>query len=83
MQSYLWIVLGAAALTVFRFLGRGQAARALLPSSAAGLAGLFAVHLTPAMSALLGINAFTVCVALLLGLPGVIGMLMLRALCLL
>ena len=83
MHGYFWIVLGAAGLTVLRFLGRGRAVRALLPSSVAGLAGLLATHLTPSLSVLLGINGFTVCVALLLGLPGVIGMLLLRAACLL
>ena len=79
MEPYLWIVLGAAALVIVRSLGRINALHTMIPSAAAGITGL----LTPAgAAAMLGLNGFTVCVALLLGLPGVIGMLLLRVICL-
>lgn len=82
MEPYLWIVLGAAALVIVRSLGRINALHTMIPSAAVGITGLLAAHFTPVgAAAMLGLNGFTVCVALLLGLPGVIGMLLLRVIC--
>ena len=83
MEPYLWIVLGAAALVIVRSLGRINALHTMISSAAVGITGLLAAHFTPVgAAAMLGLNGFTVCVALLLGLPGVIGMLLLRVICL-
>ncbi len=83
MEPYLWIILGAAALVIVRSLRKVGALHTLIPSGLSGVVGLLAAHFAPIGSAaMLGINGFTVCVALLLGMPGVIGMLLLRVVCL-
>ena len=79
MVSYVVIVLLAAALVLVPALARKDALSALPTSAAGGLVGLCAVQLSGlAGPPLLALNPFTVGVAALLGLPGVVSMLMLR-----
>lgn len=79
MAPYIVVVVVAAAVVLFVSLWRVRALGALLPSAISGLLGLAAVHLSSLWGpALLALNPFTVCVAAFLGIPGVVGMLVLR-----
>jgi len=74
------IVFGAAALVLLLALWRARAAGAALLSAAGGAAALWAVRLISVKgAAMLAMNAFTLAVSAILGVPGVAGLLLLRA----
>jgi len=76
MIGWLMIATGAVLLLA---LMRAHAVRSLLLSAIGGIASLYAVSTVSASgAALLACNAFTVCFAAVLGIPGVIGLLLLR-----
>ena len=82
MTTYIVVVLCCAVIVLLRTLGRANALQTLLPSAFGGMLGLLAVHLSSIWgAALLAINAFTVAVALFLGIPGVVGLLFMRLIC--
>ena len=68
-----WLMIATGVILLFSLL-RAKAVRSLLLSAVGGLAGLYAVS----SAAALAVNAFTVCVSAVLGLPGVAGLLLLR-----
>lgn len=82
MTTYIIVVLCCAIIVMLRTLGRAGAMQTLLPSAFGGMLGLLTVHLSSLWGAtLLALNAFTVAVALFLGIPGVVGLLFMRLIC--
>ncbi len=82
MTTYIVVVLCCAIIVMLRTLGRAKAMPTLLPSAFGGMIGLLMVHLSSMWGAtLLALNAFTVAVALFLGIPGVVGLLFMRLIC--
>ena len=82
MTTYIVVVLCCAIVVMLRTLGRAGAMQTLLPSAFGGMLGLLTVHLSSLWgTALLALNAFTVAVALFLGIPGVVGLLFMRLIC--
>lgn len=82
MTTYIIVVLCCAVVVMLRTLGRADAMQTLLPSAFGGMLGLLTVHLSSLWGAtLLALNAFTVAVALFLGIPGVVGLLLMRLVC--
>ncbi len=82
MTTYIIVVLCCAVIVMLRTLGRADALQTLLPSAFGGMLGLLTVHFSSLWGAsLLALNAFTVAVALFLGLPGVVGLLLMRLVC--
>ena len=77
MGAIGWLMLATGVVLLLSLL-RARAVRSLLLSSAGGLAGLYAVSAFASHAAALAVNAFTVCVAAVLGLPGVVSLLLLR-----
>ncbi|MEG1773798.1 MAG: pro-sigmaK processing inhibitor BofA family protein, partial [Oscillospiraceae bacterium] len=76
---YVLVVAAAAVLVLLRALSRVGALRSMIPGAAGGLLGLTAVQLAALFGpSLLAANPFTLCIAMLLGIPGVVGMLLLR-----
>ena len=73
MSTVARLMVATGAVLLFSLL-RAKAVRSLLLSAVGGLAGLYAVS----SAAALAVNAFTVCVAAVLGLPGVVSLLLLR-----
>lgn len=83
MTPYIIVVLCCAVFVLLRTLGRTRALNTLLPSAVSGVLGLLTVHISSLWgTALLNLNAFTIFVAAFLGIPGVVGLLMLRLVCL-
>lgn len=82
MTTYIVVVLCCAIIVMLRTLGRARAMQTFLPSAFGGMLGLLTVHLSSLWgTALLALNAFTVAVALFLGIPGVVGLLLMRLIC--
>ena len=82
MTTYIVVVLCCAIIVMLRTLGRAGAMNTLLPSAFGGMLGLLTVHLSSLWgTALLALNAFTVAVARFLGIPGVVGLLFMRLIC--
>ena len=77
------VMLTAAAIVLIPALFRSGAAGSFIASAVSGLVGLWSVNLLSAGGlTLVATNIFTVCTALLLGVPGVISMLILRVIAL-
>ena len=79
-MNLLWaLLLGVICLSAVSVILRTAGFRGFFQSAFGGLCGLGAVSLTSMFGAVLWTpNLFTGCVSVLLGLPGVIGMLFLR-----
>lgn len=73
------IMIAAAAIVLIPAFLKSGAAVSFITSSASGLLGLWSVILLSSGGCnLITANIFTICAALLLGVPGVISMLILR-----
>ena len=73
------VMLTAAAIVLIPAFFKNGAAGSFMASAVSGLVGLLSVNLLSAGGiSLIAANIFTVCTALLLGIPGVISMLILR-----
>ncbi|MFV0497647.1 MAG: hypothetical protein ACK5L0_05720 [Candidatus Fimivivens sp.] len=82
MTTYIIVVLCCAIVVMLYTLGRAKAMQMLLPSAFSGMCGLLTVHLSSLWgTALLTLNAFTIAVALFFGIPGVVGLLFMRLVC--
>jgi hypothetical protein len=80
---YIVAVVLAAALVLLPFLAGARSFGALVVSAVSGVAVLCAVSLFSAGgSSLLRVNLFTTALSALLGIPGVIGLLLLRVIAL-
>ncbi|MBR6736085.1 MAG: pro-sigmaK processing inhibitor BofA family protein [Oscillospiraceae bacterium] len=77
------VMLAAAAIVLIPSFLKSGASGSFIASAASGLAGLWSVSLLSAGGVgLIATNIFTVCTALVLGVPGVISMLILRVIAL-
>lgn len=82
MTTYIIVVLCCAVLVLLRTLGRARALNTLLPSAFGGVAGLITVHLSSFFGmSLISLNVFTLSIAVFLGIPGVVGLLLMRLVC--
>lgn len=82
MTPYIITVVVCAALVLLKTAKKAGAAGAVLPSSLTGLIGLAAVNHAPIFGgALLSMNAFNLCICAVFGAPGLIALLLLRAIC--
>jgi len=80
---WMGLLSAAIALVLLLTLAKARAAGSLLASAAGGVAGLWAVSLISVKgAALIACNAFTLAVSALLGIPGVVGLLLLRVIAL-
>ena len=82
MTPYILVVLCCAIFALLRTIHRAGAEKAVLPSALTGVLALTALNHAPFLGgALLTMNLFNISVCAFFGIPGLIGLLLLRMIC--
>jgi len=81
MKVYIIIVLCCAAVSLFNTVKKAGAVSSLFSSAAGGIAGLWVFNMLPGLGILISANLFSVLICAVFGIPGLIGLLFMRMLC--
>jgi len=82
VTTYVLIVISCAAVSLIFTVIKAGFLKDMFSSALGGVLGLMLINLSPAISAILNINLFSVLLCTVFGIPGLISLLFMRMICL-